>query len=74
MVLVVSILRPLEAFHWVMVPLVRTMVSASVAMSGGAGGDGAAGDVTGEFAAGDAHGEAAVVVAMRIIVHGVWWW
>ena len=57
-----------------MVPLVRPMVSAGVAMGGGAGGDGAAGDVTGECAAGDVDCEGAVVVVMRMIVHRGWWW
>ena len=65
MVLVVSMVRLLEALHWVMVPLVRTMVTAGVAIGGGAGGDGAAGDVTRECAAGDAVGEDTVVVVMR---------
>ena len=74
MVLVVSMMRLLEALHWVMVPLVRPMVSAGVAMRNGAGGDGAAHDVMGECAAGDADGEGAVVVVMRIIVHGGSWW
>ena len=74
MVLVVSMLRLLEAFHWVMVPLVSPIVSAAVAMGGGAGGDGAAGDVTGDCAAGDADGEGAVVVVMQMRVHrGSWW-
>ena len=73
-VLVVSMLRLLEAFHWVMVPLVRPMVSAGVDMGGGAGGDGAADDVTGECVAGNADGESAVVVVMRMIVHRGWWW
>ena len=59
-VLVVSMVRLLEVMHWVMVPLVRPMVSAGVAMGGGAGGDSAAGDVTGEFAAGDADCKRAV--------------
>ena len=45
-VLVVSMLRLLEEFHWVMVPLLRTMVRAGVVMGGGDGGDGAADDVT----------------------------
>ena len=66
-VLVVSTLRLLEAMHWVMVPLVRPMVSAGVAIGGGAGGDGAAGDVTGECPGGDANGEAAVG-------EGTGWW
>ena len=70
----VSMLRLLEAFYWVMMPLVRPMVSANVAMGGGAGGDGAAGDVTGECVAGDASGEGAVVLVMRMIVHRGWWW
>ena len=39
-VVVVSMVRLLEALHWVMAPLVRPMVSAGVAMGGGAGGDG----------------------------------
>ena len=73
-VLVVSMVRLLEALHWVMVPLVRPMVSAGVAMGGGAGGDRAAGDATGECAAGDANGEGAVVVVMRMILHRRWWW
>ena len=59
-VLVVSTMRLLEAINWVMVPLVKPMVSAGVAMGCGAGGDGAAGDVTGECAAGDADGKGAV--------------
>ena len=67
-VLLVSMLRLSGAFHWVLVPPVRPMVSAGVAMSDGAGGDGAASHVMGECAAGDADGECAVVV-MRMIVH-----
>ena len=63
-VLVVLMVRLLEAMHWVMALLVRTWVRAGVAMVGGAsgdaGGDGAAGDVTGECAAGDADGKGAV--------------
>ena len=50
-----------------MVPLVTPMVSAGVAMGGGAGGDGAAADVTGECAYGDADGEGAVEESTR------WW-
>ena len=69
MVLVVLMLRLLEALHWFMVPPVRPMVSTGVAMGGGAGGDSAAGDVTGECAAGDDNREGAVVVVMRMIVH-----
>ena len=68
-VLLVSMLRLLEAFHWVMVPLVRPMVRPGVAMGGGAGGHGVAGDVTGECDASDADGEGAVVVVMRMKVH-----
>ena len=67
LVLVVSTVRLLEAMHWVMVPLVGPMVSADVAMGGGAGGDGAAGDVTGECAACDPDGEGAVG-------QGIGWW
>ena len=74
MVLVVSMLRLLGAFHMVMVPLVMPMVSAGVAMGLGAGGDGAAGDVTGECAAGDADDGGAVMVLMRMLVHRGWWW
>ena len=73
-VLVVWMLRLWEAFDRVMVPLVRPMVSAGVAMGGGASGNCAAGDVTGECAAGAADGEGAVVVVMRMIVHRGWWW
>ena len=62
-VLVVGMVRSLEAMHLVIVPLVRPIMSAGVAMGGGAGGgaggDGTAGDVTGECAAGDADGEGA---------------
>ena len=67
LVLVVSTVRLLEALHWVMVPLVRLMVSANVAMGGDGGGDGAAGDVTGECAAGESDGEGAVG-------EGIGWW
>ena len=72
-VLAVSIFRLLEAFHWGLVPQERPMMSADVALGGGAGGDGAAGDATAEFAAGDADGEGAVVVVLRMIVHRGWW-
>ena len=75
-VLVVTIVRLLEAMHWVIVPLVRPMVSADVASGGGAGsdagGDGAASDVTGECAAADTDGEG--VVVRRMIPHRGWWW
>ena len=64
MVQVVLMLGLLRALHWVMVPLVRPKASAGVAMGGGAGGDGAAGDLTGECAAGDADGEGAVGLVM----------
>ena len=70
--LVVWMLRLSAALHWVMVSLVKAMVSAGVAMGDGSGGYGAAPDVTGESAAGDAKGEGAVVVVMRMIVHPGW--
>ena len=66
-VLVLSMVRLLKAMHWVMVPLVRPMVRTGVAMGCGAGGDGAAGDVTGECAACDADSEGAVG-------EGIGWW
>ena len=61
---VVPMVRLREEMHWVMVPPMRPMVSAGVAMGGGAGcdagGDGAARDVTGECGAADADGEGAL--------------